>query len=72
MERLWIENQQNLIQKQKDREKKHEMDRKYVQELEEKFQQQEERRQYEVAKKAATNSTDRTAFILAQVSLVIC
>lgn len=68
LERLWNENQRNLIQKQKDKEKKHEQDRKYVQELEEKFQREEERRQYEIAKKAATNSTDRTAFILAQVT----
>lgn len=82
LERLWNENQRNLIQKQKDREKKNELDRyqqiltrcspdpsnrKYVKELDEKFQREEERRKAEVAKKASTNSTDRSAFLLAQV-----
>jgi hypothetical protein len=84
LERLWNENQRNLIQKQKDREKKHELDRcvllcdphqttplmnrrKYVQELDAKFQREEERRQAEVARKASSNSTDRSAFLLAQV-----
>jgi hypothetical protein len=43
--------------------------RKYVQELDAKFQREEERRQAEVARKASSNSTDRSAFLLAQVVL---
>jgi hypothetical protein len=68
LERLWNENQRNLIAKQREREKQSEQERKYVKELDEKFQREEERRQAEVARKASCNSTDRSAFLLAQVS----
>mmetsp|Transcript_8792 Transcript_8792/g.14980 ORF Transcript_8792/g.14980 Transcript_8792/m.14980 type:complete len:515 (+) Transcript_8792:68-1612(+) len=63
--RLLQENFALLEKRRIEREKKHSDDRKYVKEMDEKFQREEDRRQAERDRKAATNSTERGAFVMA-------
>ncbi|CAE7542327.1 unnamed protein product, partial [Symbiodinium microadriaticum] len=65
-EKLWDENQAILAKRAAERELKNQMDKAYVREQDEKFQLQEERRQAERDMKAASNSTNRGAFVLAK------
>jgi anaerobic ribonucleoside-triphosphate reductase len=67
--RLLLENIELLEKRRLEREENHKMDRKYVQELDDKFQREEDRRKQEVARKAASNSTDKGAFIMAKVCM---
>lgn len=63
--RLLMENFALLEKRRMEREKKHSDDRKYVKEMDEKFQREEDRRQAERDRKASTNSTERGAYVMA-------